>query len=158
MTRSVTEAAMSDTTAAARAVARRGLELGSAHAARSATSMRMPESARLLAQATVRRAMSYWMRCPNCNATGQEHVRSGGMYAGAVRCKLCNGERYVTVREGDASDMTIEKLLSTDDAQVWAREFVALHGGDEGLMIGWFANAIETAKRIERERYGDNHD
>lgn len=53
------------------------------------------------------------------------------------------------------SDTTREKLLSTDDAQVWAREFVALHGGDEGLMIGWFANAIETAKRIERERYPD---
>lgn len=49
---------MSDTSAAARAVARRGLRLGSAHAARGATSMRMPESARLSAQATVRRATS----------------------------------------------------------------------------------------------------
>ncbi len=26
---------------------------------------------------------------------------------------------------------------------------------DVGLMIGWFANAIETAKRIEREKYAE---
>ena len=46
-----------------------------------------------------------------------------------------------------------ERLYSTDNAAVWAGEFVALHGGDEGLMIGWFANAIETAKRIDRDRH-----
>lgn len=32
------------------------------------------------------------------------------------------------------------------DARKWAREFVAMHGGDEGLMIGWFANAIEAGR------------
>lgn len=31
-------------------------------------------------------------------------------------------------------------LLSTTDASVWAKEFVKLHGGDEDLMIAWFAN------------------
>lgn len=44
------------------------------------------------------------VRCPNCNATGQEHVHSGEMYAGAVTCKLCNGERYVTVRKGEGDE------------------------------------------------------
>jgi hypothetical protein len=32
------------------------------------------------------------------------------------------------------------------DATKWAHEFVAMHGGDESLMIGWFANAIEAGK------------
>jgi len=44
------------------------------------------------------------VRCPNCNATGQEHVHSGEMYAGPVTCKLCNGARYVTVRKEAMSD------------------------------------------------------
>jgi hypothetical protein len=30
------------------------------------------------------------------------------------------------------------------DAAKWAAEFVRLFGGDEGLMLGWFANAIMT--------------
>ena len=34
------------------------------------------------------------------------------------------------------------KLRSTTDAAVWASEFVRVHGGDEDLMLGWFANAI----------------
>lgn len=45
------------------------------------------------------------------------------------------------------------RLRSTTDAQVWAREFIDMFGGpercafiDEGLMIGWFANAIETGR------------
>lgn len=54
--------------------------------------------------------------------------------------------------EQNADYELIKRLYSTDNAAVWASEFVALHGGDEGLMIGWFANAIETAKRIEAER------
>jgi len=37
-------------------------------------------------------------------------------------------------------------LLSTTDALVWAEEFVRIHGGDEGLMISWFANAIEVGR------------
>lgn len=44
-----------------------------------------------------------------------------------------------------------KKLLATTDAQTWAREFMSLFGKrkddiDEGLMIGWFANAIETGR------------
>jgi hypothetical protein len=38
-------------------------------------------------------------------------------------------------------DKTLE-LQRTMDAQEWAKEFVRLHGGDEELMVGWFANAI----------------
>lgn len=35
------------------------------------------------------------------------------------------------------------KPLNTDmNAQRWAKEFVELHGGDEDLMLCWFANAI----------------
>lgn len=48
-----------------------------------------------------------------------------------------------------------ERLSRTTDAQAWADEFLkaveALPPGptvDEGFMIGWFANAIETAKSI----------
>lgn len=44
------------------------------------------------------------VRCPNCNATGREHVRSGGMYAGSVTCRVCNGERYVRWRKGAMSE------------------------------------------------------
>jgi len=43
-------------------------------------------------------------------------------------------------------------LLETTDAQEWAQEFMRLFGDrrdeiDEGLMISWFANAIETGRR-----------
>jgi hypothetical protein len=48
-------------------------------------------------------------------------------------------------------DDTTRKLLSTTDATVWAREFVdrfvVLDDAiDEGLMISWFANAIEVGR------------
>jgi hypothetical protein len=62
-------------------------------------------------------------------------------------------------QEAEVSEDTTmtERLYSTTDASVWAKEFCALFGiytpegvveDGEGLMIGWFANAIETAKRI----------
>lgn len=42
-------------------------------------------------------------------------------------------------------------LRTTTDASVWAAEFCKVQPDvDEGLMIGWFANAIETAKTIGR--------
>jgi hypothetical protein len=42
-------------------------------------------------------------------------------------------------------------LLSTTDASVWASEFMRMFSQrlneiDEGLMIAWFANAIETGR------------
>jgi hypothetical protein len=44
-------------------------------------------------------------------------------------------------------DDTTRKLLSTTDAAVWARHFVELFpDADEELMLGWFANAIETGR------------
>lgn len=63
----------------------------------------------------------------------------------------------------------IKRLHSTTDAKVWAQEWCAAareieanESGqviDEGWMIGWFANAIETAKMaqakasvVERDR------
>lgn len=43
-----------------------------------------------------------------------------------------------------------ELLYATTDAAVWAAEFMAVLAEgveiDEGLMIGWFANAIETGR------------
>lgn len=41
-------------------------------------------------------------------------------------------------------------LLSTTDAAMWADGFVKLHGGDWGLMVGWFANAIEVGREAGR--------
>lgn len=45
----------------------------------------------------------------------------------------------------DESPAAFLARLGTD-GQVWAREFVARHGGDEGLMLSWFANAIEAGR------------
>ena len=49
-----------------------------------------------------------------------------------------------------------ERLLrNSTAADVWAAEFVKLHGGDEELMLAWFANAIEvgrTAGKSARKR------
>lgn len=56
------------------------------------------------------------------------------------------------------------KLFATTDASVWAEEWcriaisLDLDGRpviDEGWMIGWFANAIETAKSHERRRIAE---
>lgn len=48
-----------------------------------------------------------------------------------------------------------EQLRQTTDARVWAQSFMLLTADaeiDEGLMIGWFANAIEWAKIHEQKR------
>lgn len=54
--------------------------------------------------------------------------------------------------------MTETELLNTTDAQLWAQDFMARFGGpercsfiDEGLMIGWFANAIEVGRSQGRK-------
>lgn len=40
------------------------------------------------------------------------------------------------------------KLLSTTDASVWADVFAKTYPGvhDQGVMLGWFASAIETGR------------
>jgi hypothetical protein len=52
-------------------------------------------------------------------------------------------------------------LLDTDDAMVWAEEFVRIFTGkvvgpdwdlDEGLMVGWFANAMAVGEHFHRDR------
>ena len=60
----------------------------------------------------------------------------------------------------------VSKLHVTIDAAVWAKEFISVLGGpvttssgvylDEGFMIGWFANAIETARAIG-EKHGEQN-
>lgn len=71
----------------------------------------------------------------------------------------------------DAVRAMTDRLYATDDAMVWAEEFCRTFAGrmiepnmemdsivGEGTMVGWFANAIETAKRLERERIiGSDH-
>lgn len=55
-------------------------------------------------------------------------------------------------------DITAMLLHNTTDGQIWAQEFMRLFGDrrdeiDEDLMIGWFANAIETG-RSAGSRFG----
>ena len=53
-------------------------------------------------------------------------------------------------------DTTEKRLHTTTDAAVWAEEFMnianklEIKGIDEGWMIGWFANAIETGRQFGR--------
>jgi hypothetical protein len=48
-------------------------------------------------------------------------------------------------------DDRTRRLMSTTDAAVWAHEFVTLFPeADEGLMISWFANAIEVGRSAGR--------
>lgn len=48
----------------------------------------------------------------------------------------------------------VQRLYATTDAAVWTDEFCKLNPGmDWGTMVGWFANAIETAKSIESEKH-----
>jgi len=49
-------------------------------------------------------------------------------------------------------------LHSDPDAAKWAREFVRLHGGDEALMLCWFANAIMAGWDAARARFGKQLD
>lgn len=52
-------------------------------------------------------------------------------------------------------------LLATTDGEVWAQEFMRRFGDrlnesvDEGLMISWFANAIETGRTAGEARLRD---
>lgn len=52
-------------------------------------------------------------------------------------------------------------LHSTTDAQVWAREFQSVVkdnldlATDEGFLIGWFANAIETGRTSQAARLSE---
>lgn len=56
-------------------------------------------------------------------------------------------------------------LLGTDDAMVWAEEFCRIFDNwiiesgneadgfvSEGMMVGWFANAMQTAITLHEER------
>lgn len=48
-----------------------------------------------------------------------------------------------------AADVDERRLYATTDAAVWAEEFKKVCPEvDEGLMLGWFANAIETGRNF----------
>lgn len=65
-------------------------------------------------------------------------------------CPIATPAEIAPVRPPVAVDT--ELLYSTTDAMVWAVEFQKVVDSgvkiDEGLMVGWFANAIETAKSM----------
>ena len=72
-----------------------------------------------------------------------------------------SADTEATKADSEYGDEMTRLLHSTDDAMVWAVEWCKvarrLSGEgrsliDEGWMVGWFANAMETAKRIDRER------
>lgn len=51
------------------------------------------------------------------------------------------------------SEDNLKFLYNTDKADVWAEAFMKVFGDrletiNEGTMISWFANAMETAKRL----------
>jgi len=51
----------------------------------------------------------------------------------------------------------VERLYATTDAAVWAEEFAKVEPGvDQGLMIGWFAGAIEAGVRLAGGKLGDS--
>ena len=66
------------------------------------------------------------LACPRCGTTPQEAQMDNPNPA------------------GHDPTTTAELPLPTTDPQVWAREFVRLHGGDEGLMISWFTHAMKV--------------
>jgi hypothetical protein len=48
----------------------------------------------------------------------------------------------------DTNVVDVERLYTTTKADMWAAEFAKVCPEvDQGLMIGWFANAIETGRR-----------
>lgn len=58
--------------------------------------------------------------------------------------------RLADIRAGQDPPVVDEaRLYATTDATVWAEEFAKVRPDvDFMLMVGWFANAIETARRI----------
>jgi len=96
-----------------------------------------------------------WPGYPRCDA----HIAQAALDADALADALARASEVrtesqaVTRRRAEAGGMSEQRLLATTDAAVWARVFmetVDRERFDAGYMIGWFANAIETAKSHER--------
>ncbi len=44
------------------------------------------------------------------------------------------------------------RLLTTTDATIWVEEFHKVHPEvDKGMMLGWFANALEVGRAAGRQ-------
>ncbi len=52
----------------------------------------------------------------------------------------------------------LKYLLDTIDANEWASAYVRLFGGDEGHLLAWFANAIETGRSAGESGCQDSAD
>lgn len=68
----------------------------------------------------------------------------------------------MSLEPAPAAESVAAKLHATTDASVWAREFVRIVVETEpgvtvdfGLMVGWFANAIETGRAAGRTEHSD---
>ena len=65
----------------------------------------------------------------------------------------------ITALEKSKKILPVTKLLQTDDAKVWAEQFMLIFKDrkdeiDEVLMISWFANAMCAAQ----DKYAREHD
>lgn len=92
------------------------------------------------------------------NSEAFSHDKGYTYYLISEKNRMYTSDIYVAPEKFDEdleqakSEEQMHLLYSTDDAQIWAQEFMKNFGHrlqdiDEGLMIGWFANAIETAKK-----------
>jgi hypothetical protein len=76
-----------------------------------------------------------------------------------VRAGIGHAFEHMQSAYGTPTSQDLNYLVDTTDAALWAEEFIRLHSGKfikpngqvgeigEGLMITWFANAIETGRR-----------
>jgi hypothetical protein len=56
------------------------------------------------------------------------------------------------VENSVSDEVDTERLYQSATADVWAEEFAKVQPDvDQGLMIGWFANAMETAKSLDHK-------
>jgi len=86
--------------------------------------------------------LHYDPKCPQCTARRDRLMPDHGMDA-VYEAVTPSG---TPDREPEENNMTDTLPFPTTDASRWAAEFVRLHGGDEGLMLAWFANAIEHGR------------
>jgi hypothetical protein len=93
--------------------------------------------------------------CPYCGPDGLVRSKGGDGHT----CPECGGTyevRLASTQEPQDRGEDSHGFEQTTDAAKWARAFCYRFGGDEGLMIGWFANAIERGRDSARGQEGRN--
>jgi len=99
------------------------------------------------------------MKCPECGT--KLEVKNNFLYQTVETiCPACC--KTISLRDMTLEEVkkevrpikTVDNLLSTDDAEVWANDFChrkeknnwTIDDIDFGLMLGWFANAMTAAE------------